>query len=248
MIPGTDLSFASLVDISALQRSREKVKFSEARFRQLIDSARDFIVTTDQQGVVTSVNKALLDWGEITRDEIVGHNVMEFVAPESLDTVKEHVRKRAQGEIAVFSYEFTIRSPKGKTMVVEQISTPLKLGDAEPEVLIIQRDLTSRRRLEKIERERQALLEVQKLARTVAHEFRQPLTALQLIASMGESDETVQKRPNPAFGRISNAVERINQLVTQLLDVTELKSVPYVFDMDILDLNGSEGKSKKESE
>ncbi|MFH0883991.1 MAG: histidine kinase dimerization/phospho-acceptor domain-containing protein [bacterium] len=110
--------------------------------------------------------------------------------------------------------------------------------------LLIDRQLR-RKEGRKIDQERQKLETARKLARSIAHEIRQPLTGLQLTSDLLKIYSQDPKQLQVLANKTSELVDRIELLVKQLLDLTELRHVPYLGDIDILDLSDVNKEIKK---
>lgn len=102
-----------------------------------------------------------------------------------------------------------------------------------------------------LENERQQLESIQLLARSIAHEFRQPLAGLQVISDLVTQKDFPEESLMKAVLKIQPLVLRIDDLVDRLLNLTEMNKVPYIGDMDIIDLHDSlvekRGKFSKET-
>lgn len=92
----------------------------------------------------------------------------------------------------------------------------------------------------------QMLFAVRRTARTVAHEFRQPLGALRLIADIASVDKDKYEIAREHMKRVPKLVDRMDNLVKKLLNITEVKSKNYALDVDILDLDNSASKETLE--
>ena len=68
-------------DITERKRAEEKIQISEEKYRNLFEQATDVICTHDLEGKITSVNRAIEDYG-FRRDEFVGRNFFEVVSKE----------------------------------------------------------------------------------------------------------------------------------------------------------------------
>ena len=79
---------------------------------------------------------------------------------------------------------------------------------------------------------------VHKLAGAVAHEFRQPLTALQTIAELSKSEANLEK--DVLNITLPQEVAKINHLVTKLQSITSLEMKNYANNQEILDLKRSD--------
>ncbi|MFT3744353.1 MAG: PAS domain S-box protein [Pyrinomonadaceae bacterium] len=134
-------------DITDRHNAEEAVKVSEARFRDLFENANDLIYTHDLDGNFTSLNRA----GEIitgfTRDEALGMNIAQVVAPEFLEMARTMTARKLEGQIPS-PYELEINAKNGDRVVLE-ISTRLIVIDGLPVgVQGIGRDITERRKAE----------------------------------------------------------------------------------------------------
>ena len=65
---------ASLRDITEERGARDAVSQSEARYRNLFESASDSIYTTDLRGTFTSVNEATVTMCGHARTALLGHS------------------------------------------------------------------------------------------------------------------------------------------------------------------------------
>ncbi len=79
----------------------------------------------------------------------------------------------------------------------------------------------------------------QQIAGTIAHEFRQPLAALQLLSDLLELKKEDQGEKESLTKRVRSSVKRIDGLVTKLLSITQLEPSNYALNLDILDLDKS---------
>lgn len=90
-----------------------------------------------------------------------------------------------------------------------------------------------------LEQEHQKLLTAQRLARTIAHEFRQPLAGLQLVADLTKTPIPPEQKLD-FLERVPRFVYRIDELVSKLLSLSSMRTIPYIGGIDILDLKGDE--------
>ncbi len=79
------------------------------------------------------------------------------------------------------------------------------------------------------------------LARAIAHEFRQPMTILNLISNIAELDNVDNAMMEKSISKIPAAVDRLNKLVDSLLGLQEIKTVQYKDEIDIIDIAKSAG-------
>jgi PAS domain S-box-containing protein len=78
------------LDITGHKRAEEALHESEERFRSLSEAAFEGIAITEK-GIIIDANGSIAQMLGYAHDEIIGMNVMDLVAPESRDLVKEKI-------------------------------------------------------------------------------------------------------------------------------------------------------------
>lgn len=79
------------IEITHRKRAEERLRQSEEEFRQLSDAALEGIAITDEGCVILANNQVAHMLG-YEHAELVGRQVMDFVAPESRDLVLQHIQ------------------------------------------------------------------------------------------------------------------------------------------------------------
>jgi two-component system, cell cycle sensor histidine kinase and response regulator CckA len=90
VIPETRERIASCMDITERKRAERELKESQERFRALQDASFGGIVI-HERGVILDCNQTLLDMTGYTREELMGMNGIELIAPEWRDLVMESI-------------------------------------------------------------------------------------------------------------------------------------------------------------
>lgn len=92
---------------SAIERSEahQALSNSELRWKSLVENDPDSIVEFDSEGTVLFLNRSQRGFH---RDEVIGHNVMEFLAPQHCRMFREAMeRARTTGEVASLTINAT---------------------------------------------------------------------------------------------------------------------------------------------
>jgi len=147
IIPGTDKSLVSLVDISRLKKTERALRKSEHKYRDLFENATDIIYTIDLEGNFTSANLSALKTYGYNEDDILRTNIRELIDPTYLGFALEKISDKVQQSTQT-RYEILTRTRSGEPVWVE-VSTRL-IRDADRTVGIqgIARDITERKMYE----------------------------------------------------------------------------------------------------
>lgn len=133
----------SVRDITDERRARDAVAQSEARYRNLFESASDAIYTLDASGSFMSVNAATCEITGRDRGDLLGRSVLPFVAPRDAERVQERFRAALAGTARVYECRFV--RPDGSRRLVSVTNTPIRHGAEVIGVLAVARDVTEER-------------------------------------------------------------------------------------------------------
>ena len=157
--PGVRALVTSFRDITELKGVETALRESEERYRKLIEDASDVIFTIDLDGNFTSVNSIGERISGYPRQELLGMNLQEIAAPESLAAIRHAIEARRRGETpAALEAELVARDGHRVAMEVSgrlQFRNGLPVG-----VLCVARDISQRKRVERLEHNRREVLEM----------------------------------------------------------------------------------------
>ncbi len=141
-------------DMTERKKAEEVLRQSEERYRELVENANDIIYTHDLASNFTSINKAGEQVSGYERDEVLGMNVYQILAPESEERARQMTaRKVNQGGST--QYEIEIVAKDGHRVSLEVSSWIIRDGDKLVCVQGIARDITKRKEVEKELRQRE---------------------------------------------------------------------------------------------
>ncbi|MBW7997147.1 MAG: PAS domain S-box protein [Candidatus Glassbacteria bacterium] len=138
-------------DITDRRRAEAALRESEERWRGFADASFDGLLIHDS-GVILDANERFAEMFGCAADELRGTRVLELVAPESL----EMVRERLMWQVAEY-YEAAGRRKDGSTFPMEVSSREIAYKGREQRAMAV-RDITERMRADKALRESAAVL------------------------------------------------------------------------------------------
>ena len=234
LLIGTDNTMRMQVEAerSALEQNLRDQQFYT---RSLIESNIDALMTTDPSGVITDVNNQMEALTGLPRDKLIGAFFKNcFTDPARAE---EGIR-RVLSEGKVTDYELTARSKEGTETVVSYNATTFHDRDGVLQgVFAAARDVTERKRLDKVLQENtvelesaKAIAEKANLAKSdflssMSHELRSPLNAILGFAQLMESDSP---GPTPSqkasIEQILHAGWFLLDLINDILDLAVVES------------------------
>jgi PAS domain S-box-containing protein len=213
------------------QRLRDQQFYTRSLFEANIDA----LMTTDPAGIITDVNKQMEALTDCTRDELIGAPFKNyFTDPDQA----EMSIKRVLSEKKITNYELTARARDGRETVVSYNAATFYDRDRKLQgVFAAARDVTERKRLDQVLREKNVELENAKsvaekanLAKSeflssMSHELRSPLNAILGFAQLLESDFPP---PTPtqqeSITQILQAGWHLLKLIDEIFDLAKVES------------------------
>jgi PAS domain S-box-containing protein len=141
----------AIIDITKRKRVEETLRESEDRYRDLVEHSHDLLCTHDLEGKLLSVNPAALRIGGYSKNELLGMNFRDFLAPEVRGQFGNYLTEiQAKGAA---SGVMLVQTKGGEKRLWEYHNTLRTEGVAVPIVRGMARDITERKRAEEALRE-----------------------------------------------------------------------------------------------
>ena len=210
-----------------LEEKSEALKDLQAFNRDIIESMRGGLLTTDLDGRILLVNRA---GAEITGHGfgvLRGENIAEVFPdfwPVDIDETGTPVALRKEIEFC---------TPDGVIRFLGLSISPLRTGQNQASGFVFNfQDLTELKRLEHEVFTKERMAALGRLSAAIAHEIRQPLTAmtgaLKELARLAPLEDDDKK----LVQIVSRESQRLNQIITEFLDYSREKSYAFA-DVDI---------------
>ena len=209
-------------DTTALTRTMEALRQSEASYRQLVEASPLGIVVYQDDRVAFCNRAAGVLMAASQAAQLVGRSGAEIFAPTSAKALTERFSALDQGAPLV-AFEQTIPRLDGSPITLMVGATKLVYEGREAIQIVLQ-DLTEQKRAEQMRRELDAqrqqsarLESLGALAGGIAHDFNNLLTSILGYVAMAQEDsreERVRGDLDKARQAISSAVSLTRQLLT----------------------------------
>ena len=234
LLIGTDNTARKRVEEEQKQLG-QRLRDSQFYTRSLFESNVDALMTTDPAGIITDVNKQMEMLTACTRDELLGSPFKaHFTDPE----MAEASIRLVLGAKTISNYELTARDREGRQTEVSINATTFYDRERTLQgVFAAARDVTERKRLDQVLREKNEELESARceaeaasLAKSefissMSHELRSPLNAILGFGQLIESDSpppTPKQQENVA--QILGAGWHLLALIDEILDLAKAES------------------------
>lgn len=143
---------------------------SQERYRVILQTAPDLILTTDALGVIRSANEATYLHTGLPFERIVGRRVWELVHPDDAEEMRRQIESGLHGESRQFEVRYN-SSGIGDICLLCNCN-PIREEGQVIGVLLVGRDITGRKRSEQKLRSSEMLLaETQRLAKLGSWEW-----------------------------------------------------------------------------
>jgi PAS domain S-box-containing protein len=213
-----------VADVSARKQIETALRKSDARLRDLVDTAAEGVWILDGDHRTTYVNRRMAEMLERPVHEILGHSGDALFVPESradIDEVWEACRRglRERREIG-------FRLPDGRRLWASaSVSPVLDENGGFGGILAMLTDVTERRRLDEELRRRVEELAAEdrrkdEFLAMLAHELRNPLAAISNAGHVLDQGGAADARTRDLVGVIGRQVRHLSRLVDDLLDVS----------------------------
>lgn len=150
------------------------LQLAQTYYSRLVEDMLDAVFITSNN-IIMYVNKAaakLLD-----AEDLVGKSAYEIMEPDFLENYLDKSRNIWKEEIST-PYEMQLITSKGKKVEVEVLAYPFLFEDLSSTIIIIARDISVRKENQQLQIKNEKLGIAGQLAASIAHEIRNPLTAI----------------------------------------------------------------------
>jgi two-component system CheB/CheR fusion protein len=215
-------------DITEIKQYVQDLQRGETLLNAILSSLNAHLAVLDKNGTIIAVNQA---WNEFSRANGqenlkltgVGTNYLNVLA-DSRDSpeaplVEKGIADVLSGSADSFTLEYPCDSPNAKRWYLLQV-TPLRYPEGG--VVVSHMDITERKR---VERQKDDFVGI------ASHELKTPVTSLKAYAQVLQSrfKKGGDRRSADLLEKMNLQLDRLTDLITDLLDVTKIEAGKLVF-------------------
>ncbi|KEO84841.1 PAS domain-containing sensor histidine kinase [Tumebacillus flagellatus] len=200
-------------DITRMKQSEEELRKTKERLEAFISNSADAIWMIDLDDRLLQVNPAFESLFGWTEAEVLGRNLP--IVPDFLADEIEEIHRKIKAGARISGYETQRLCKDGRLIHVSATLSPVR--NTQGEVIGVSgtcRDITQNKQSEEMLIQTEKLSIAGQLAAGLAHEIRNPLTALKGFVKLMSLS---QKGQSKYLDVMESELERIEMIVSELL-------------------------------
>jgi two-component system sensor kinase FixL len=226
VVGGQRLFTAIVRDVSERRRAEEALRKSEGRLRVIVETAVDGIITSDEQGLVTSFNPAAMRLFGYAPEEVIGRKINLLMAASYHDSQDGYPRNSGdEGVKAVFGVarEVIGQRKDGTEFPMDLSVSETLLGNRRTFTGIV-RDISKRKAAEEVlirqtEELARSNVDLERFAYVASHDLQEPMRTVQSFVQLLQRNcgESLKGDAEEYIGFIISGVQRMQTLINDLL-------------------------------
>ncbi len=212
---------------SRVARERDKLRASEERYRKLVQTAPEVILSLSVDGTIWSLNQAFERLTGLSCDKWLGRPLASLIHSQDLAHLDERVRQVLEG-VTTSAFELRILTASGDYLDAELTMTQLVESGEISGLLGIARDVTDRKRVQQALSTAKDAAEAASMAKSdflanMSHEIRTPLNAIIGFTSL-VLDGPLEPKVQHFVERIRSSGDTLLALINDILDFSKIES------------------------
>ena len=209
-------------DITQRKLAEEDIKKREERYSNLVEHSSDAVIIA-KDGKILFINHTGVElFGALNKNQLIGKHFFDFLHPEYFEIVKNRIKQVSEGNAVPFM-EQKFHSIDGRDFEAEVKGIPT-IYDNKPAVHLIIRDINERKQTHKLLLDSEKLTVAGQLAAGIAHEVRNPLTAIKGFFHLMEDS---LKEKKSYFDIIGSEISRIELILSELLTLAKPQDLKF---------------------
>jgi PAS domain S-box-containing protein len=214
---------------NALKKSAKRVIVEKERIDNIIHSMAEGLVVVDSEGKIQLMNPAAEKLLSINKNEALGAPLKENIKDEHLLTFSKDLKQDADGNITKEIELFSTDESTKRVLRTSSARVENQDGSTVGMVTVLN-DITRQKELEHLKSD---------FVSHVSHELRTPLAVIQQSLSILNNEISGNLNPDQKkfFGTAQNNLERLRNLINDLLDMASIEAGKLKLKQGLFDIN-----------
>nr|WP_279664538.1 PAS domain S-box protein [Ectobacillus ponti] len=201
-------------DITERRITEQKLAESQQRYKSLFEYNPDLVYMVDLKGRITNLNPQFEVITGYESAQYVGEPILQFVADEDRQAVRELFYQVIESGTGSSNNEMTVIRKDGRQVILSCTLVPMVIDNQIVGAIGYSKDITKLKETEERLRRTEKLSVAGELAASVAHEIRNPLTALRGFVQLLHKDDD---QHDHYYNIMIAELDRINQIAGEML-------------------------------
>jgi len=222
-----------ILEITEQKEAEEALRKSEHRYRVLMETAPDLVLSHDMDGTIQYANSQVYSVLGFEPNSLIGKNINTLLPDSGVEALQTRRSHRLSGDQGVKFFKTSVYESSGGKIPLEVRTAPmLQNGDAA-EIIVIGRDIRDREKLEAQLRQAQKMDAIGRLAGGIAHDFNNKLTVILGQVELALTKVEISERLRKMLVTVQNSARESADLTRQLLGFARKQTTS----PEVLDLN-----------
>ena len=192
----------------------------------IVSSADDAIISKDLNGIITSWNEGAHRMFGYTAEEMIGQSILRLI-PDELRYEEDHILRTLRSGERIDHYETIRRKKSGEKFEVSVTISPVrdesgKLVGASK----IARDISDRKRVERLLVQSEKIAATGRMAAAVAHEINNPLESLMNLIYLARQNSSPEGKAHAFLLTAEQELERVSHIARQTMGFYQDSNAP----------------------
>jgi PAS domain S-box-containing protein len=217
-------------EIEERTQAEKAVRYSEQKYRQLVEQLYEGIWAIDKDANTTYVNPRMAEMIGYTVDEMQGKHLFSFMDERGIEISQGHLERRKQG--IKEQHDFELLHKNGSRIYTSMETSPIKDENGNyTGALACVADITERKRAQQeLQKAKEAAESANRAKSTflanMSHELRTPLNAIIGYSEMliEDVEDQGQEAFIPDLQKIREASKQLLSLINDVLDLSKIEA------------------------